>query len=155
MLQLPTWPCLSLKPGIVNWNSCMPWSYFFQWKFFKKSWKNMWLFFPPFVDLYQSLGVIWLVLAHSSLCLVGGHGVPAFESITAWNVTYGFPLIHGIALWHNRDPLSNKSIFFAVTHARRARGFGHLYIHPRYPRRRCVERDFSWSRETPPQISTP
>ena len=133
----------------------MPCSYFFQWNLFNKLWKNMWLFFPPFVDLYQSLGEIWLVLAHSSLCLVGGHGVPAFESITAWNVMYGFPLIHGIALWHNGDPLSNKSIFFAVMHARRAWGFGHLYIHSRYPRRRGVERDFSWSRETPPQISTP
>ena len=58
--------------------------------------------------------------------------------ITAWNVMYGFPLIHGIALWHNGDPLSKKSIFFAVTHARRARGSGHLYIHPRYPRGRGV-----------------
>ena len=71
--------------------------------------------------------------------------------ITAWNVMYGFPLIHGISLWHNGDPLSKKSIFFAVTHARRSRGFGNLYIHPRYPRGRGVERDFSWNRETPPQ----
>lgn len=56
-------------------------SYFFQWRLFNKCWKNMCLFFPPFVYLYQSLSEIWLVLAHSSLSLVGCHDVPAFKSL--------------------------------------------------------------------------
>ena len=83
----------------------------FQRKLFNKLWKKYVTFLSTFCLSLSELK--WNMIGARTVKLM-----PCWWSwrsclwiITAWNVMYGFLLIHRIALWHNGDPLSKKASF--------------------------------------------